>query len=255
LGFCLQRFVHILSRTPFGSPCPAFPWPRGRLFSLASRTFAFRLRLFDLPSFDFPSLVLVCRWLARSRERPFHRTVLADRESARFVPPVSGCPAPAVSAARLHSNHAFACRNSRNQAQDMRAFSGRVLRACRARTSLGCSALQGLTVQPWTGFRQSLPSRSCHHRAGLAETSGFRSVFTADSEVCVAASLPLPRPRGLFTLLPWPAASEFAPAGLSFHLRARSALPPRRPPVFAGSAFLRRAFLPERIRSRLSGHW
>jgi len=47
----------------------------------------------------------------------------------------------------LHSNRAFARRNSRNQAQDVRAFSGRVLRACRARTSLGCSALQGLTVR------------------------------------------------------------------------------------------------------------
>lgn len=28
MGFCLQRSVHILSRTPFGSPCPAFPWQR-----------------------------------------------------------------------------------------------------------------------------------------------------------------------------------------------------------------------------------
>jgi len=28
LGFCLQRSVHILSRTPLGSPCPAFPWQR-----------------------------------------------------------------------------------------------------------------------------------------------------------------------------------------------------------------------------------
>lgn len=28
MGFCLQRSVHVLSRTPFGSPCPAFPWPR-----------------------------------------------------------------------------------------------------------------------------------------------------------------------------------------------------------------------------------
>lgn len=30
MGFCLQRSVHILSRTPLGSPCPAFPWPRRR---------------------------------------------------------------------------------------------------------------------------------------------------------------------------------------------------------------------------------
>jgi hypothetical protein len=28
MGFCLQRSVHILSRTPLGSPCPAFPWQR-----------------------------------------------------------------------------------------------------------------------------------------------------------------------------------------------------------------------------------
>jgi hypothetical protein len=28
MGFCLQRSVHILSRTPLGSPCPAFPWLR-----------------------------------------------------------------------------------------------------------------------------------------------------------------------------------------------------------------------------------
>lgn len=36
MGFCLQRSVHILSRTPFGSPCPAFPWPRWRPFGLES---------------------------------------------------------------------------------------------------------------------------------------------------------------------------------------------------------------------------
>lgn len=27
-GSTLQRFVHFLSRLPFGKPCPSFPWPR-----------------------------------------------------------------------------------------------------------------------------------------------------------------------------------------------------------------------------------
>lgn len=37
MGFCLQRSVRILSRTPFGSPCPAFPWPPGGPFDPSLR--------------------------------------------------------------------------------------------------------------------------------------------------------------------------------------------------------------------------
>jgi len=72
----------------------------------------------------------------------------AGRDSARVVLPFRVSPLRASSPLLLHSNRASARRDSRNQAQDMRVLSGRVLRACRARTSLGCSALQGLTA--WT---------------------------------------------------------------------------------------------------------
>ena len=45
LGFCLQRSVHFLSRTPSGLPCPAVPWQRrSPLGSLCSEDLAVRLR-------------------------------------------------------------------------------------------------------------------------------------------------------------------------------------------------------------------
>jgi hypothetical protein len=36
MGFSLQRSVHVTSRTPLGSPCPSFPWPRGAPFGFPS---------------------------------------------------------------------------------------------------------------------------------------------------------------------------------------------------------------------------
>ena len=255
MGFCLQRSVHILSRTPLGSPCPAFPWPRRRLFSLASFSFPSRFRFRPSvfrPSFACSRLPMAC---------PFSRTAvpshgLAHREPARFVPPVSGCPAPAVSAALLALEPRFRV----PEFQESSPGHARFLGACVTR--LPSSHLSWLFRPPGIDSADlglDFASHSPHVLAFTAqawpEPQGLDRSLTAASEVCVSASFPLPRPPGLLTLLPWPATSEFAPAGLSFHLRARSALPPRHPPVFAGSSFLRRAFLPERIRSRLSGHW
>ena len=51
MGFCLQRSVHVPSRTPFGSPCPAFPWPRRRPLGHSPfgwQVFQPLLRLFSL---------------------------------------------------------------------------------------------------------------------------------------------------------------------------------------------------------------
>jgi len=195
----------------------------------------------------------------------------AGRESARVMLPSqlarSGFPgrtaAPGLFTAFLHSNHAFACRDSRNQAQDMRAFSGRFSRACRARTSLGCSALQGLTARTldWISPVSPLPflpwPRGLWLEPQGLDRSSLRQVAVCSAEALHPFQSTSPSwasfPRTLtccFGSGPRRAHVFTFERGARYRLAIRSSVP--------GSHFrldLLPKQPPERIRLRLSGHW
>jgi len=181
MGFCLQRSVHILSRTPFGSPCPAFPWLRRRPFGhspCGAQVFRPLPRLFSFAD-AVPALAS-----DRCTARPCLPWIRAWRAF------VSGFPVPGLITACLHSNHALACRNSRNQAQEVRAFSGRCSSACRVRTSLGCSALQGLTVRTLDWISPVSPlSHLPSPRGRWLASQGFDRSSLRQVVVCAAEAL------------------------------------------------------------------
>jgi hypothetical protein len=186
-----------------------------------------------------PSLVLACRCPTRSCERPLHRTALLRRDSAHVVPPFQVSPHRASTSLVLHSNHAFACQDSRNQAQNMRAVSGRVLRACRTRTSLGCSALQGLTA--WTldwispvsplPFLPSPRGLGWNLRVSIGPHCGCRWCARPKLRILSDFLALLGFLPSYLDLMLW----KWPSAGSCFHLGARSALPPRHPLLFAES--------------------
>lgn len=254
MGFCLQRSVHILSRTPLGSPCPAFPWLRWRpLGHVPFGTQALRplRRLFSFAD-ALPALAS-----DRCTARPCLPWVRACRAA------VSGFPAPGRVTALLHSNRAFARRNSRNQAQDMRAFSGRVLRACRARTSLGCSALQGLTARTLDWISPVSPLSFLPSPRGLwlepqgLDRSSLRQVAVCSAEAAHPFHSTSPSwasyPRTLTCCLgsgPRRAHVFTFERGARYRLAIRSSLP-----GLHCLLDLLPKQLPERIRLRLSGHW
>jgi hypothetical protein len=191
-----------------------------------------------LRSFDLPPLVRVYRCLpVLANDRCIAR--LCDRELARFVFLWLGCPLQSCPPLCLHSNRAFARRDSRNQAQDMRAFSGRLLRACRARTSLGCSALQGLTA--WTldwispvsplPFLPSPRGLGWNLRVSIGPHCGCRWCALPKLRILSDFLALLGFLPSYLDLMLW----KWPPAGSCFHLGARSALPPRHPLLFAES--------------------
>jgi len=115
MGFCLQRFVRVLSRTPLGSPCPAFPWPLSGSFDPSKRV------VFGLVADTLAGTT----HLTASRAVAFACFRLPFRRSTAL------------------SNRAFTRWDSRIRAQNTRAFPGRFLIACRARTSLGLQLFRG----------------------------------------------------------------------------------------------------------------
>ena len=145
---------------------------------------------------------------ARSFERPSHRTTSPGRELPR-----RRFPASLLS---LALSHVLTCRNSRIRAQDVRAVSGRCSSACRARTSLGRSTLQGLTVLTLERISPLAPLSLLPppHRPWLEPQGLNRS--TPRLRGCCAEALPLSpsRPPGLPTLVPPPAAANADPGGL-----------------------------------------
>ena len=199
-----------------------------------SRSLAFRLAGLSTS----PSLVLACRWLARSCERPFHRTAL-QAVIQRVSVSDSGFPAPGLFAASL----ALEPRSRVPGFQESSPEHARFLGACFTR--LPSSHLSWPFRPPGVDsadlgldFASLSPPVLALAARALAGTSGSRSVLTAaGGGVLGRSSASFPIYLALLGFLPsylslllwkWP------PAGSCFHLRARSALPPRHPLVFAG---------------------
>jgi len=110
------------------------------------------------------------------------------------------------------------------------------------RTSLGFSALQGITT--WILLQISLlaplsllvgPRGPSPKPQGLYRSSPPQSILAFPSaEAFVLARIPM-HPHGFLALVGTLTSKAAAPAGSCVHLRVRSALPPRHPPFRAGS--------------------
>jgi len=222
MGFSLQRSVHVASRTPLGSPCPSFPWPRWRLS-------AFHPRVAVSPSPSSPAgdgryAEQLCSLPGWTEAHPLHafgtsatdpRTGAKTSTTMSFHAGIQGLK-PAT----------YACSRGTPKV------------AGRARTSLGLVALQGLTASALGWISPTLPSRSWSCRAGRTGTSGCQSVD-------VAAIVPHGRNHMIFNCLTllgcvpscWDLVlGAVVPSGLWFCLGVRGTLPPRHPHRLNGSA-------------------
>jgi len=221
-------------------------------FSLAtkttSRSLAFRLAGLSTS----PSLVLACRWLARSYERPFHRTALLA-VSLRVSVSDSGFPAPGLFTASLALEPRFRVPEFQESSPEHARFLGAYF------TRLPSSHLSWPFRPPGVDsadlgldFASLSPPVLALAARALAGTSGSRSVYSATvswlgrslltttvspSWASYPRTFPCcfgsgPRRAHVFTF----------ERGARYRLAIRSSLPSPH-------------FLPERIRTRLSGHW
>jgi len=213
-----------------------------------SRSLAFRLAGLATS----PSLVLACRWLARPCERPFHRTAL-PAVIQRVSVSGSGFPVPALATACLALEPRFRVPGFQESSPGHARFLG----ACVTR--LPSSHLSWLFRPPGVDsadlgldFASRSPLVLAWAARALAGTSGSRSVLTATVSWLG---------RSLLT-------TSVSPSWASYPrtLTCCFGSGPRRAHVFTfeRGARCRLAirsslpgphFLPERIRTRLSGHW
>jgi len=228
-------------------------------FSLATKATSRSLALRLAGLSTSPSPVLACRCPTRSCERPLHRTALLA-VSLRVSGSVPGFPVLGLFTASLALEPRFHVPEFQESSPGHARFLGALFKR------LPSSHLSWLFRPPGVDsvdlgldFASLSPPVLASAARALAGTSGSRSVLTAaGGGVLGRSSASFPIYLALLGFLPsyldlllekWP------PAGSCFHLRARSTLPSRHPLVFAESPLPTRAFLPERIRPRLSGHW
>jgi hypothetical protein len=208
LGFCLQRFVRVLSRTPFGLPCPAFPWPTSGPFG---------------PS----GWIVVALWWIALRNHTFY-SFAGCRVCVRPVtlPPL-----------RCHLQPCFHTLGFQDSSPEHVRFPGAAFNRLPDSHLSWPLALQGLTVLTW-GLDSASPPLSLLlvPRRPLLEPQGLdRSSLRQGATFSRSLG-----PHRCLTLLSFPPSyldlllRTWPPAGSLFHLGARSALPPRHPLLFAG---------------------
>jgi hypothetical protein len=188
-GSTLQRIVRFLSRSPFGKPCPSFPWPG----SLVSR--ATQVRLFAqvrLGCFLADAAVASSPWVgAHVRAFPCGNTsrwqlrgLLAwpaplQSEDRKDVGGLA-CAFSVLACAGWKAVLAFASWNSGVGAQGARVVSGRHSTACRNSHLSWVSRPSGFDdVDRALDFASSLPSRSWPYRAGRTGASGYQRIRIA----------------------------------------------------------------------------
>lgn len=209
-GSTLQRFLHFLSRPPFGEPCPSFPWPRSSGFRVAR-----------LPWFDLLPRVLGPVHSARTYPCGDAAFPRGDAGCGSFVgcwlglPPIdprtngTSKALPVRLSSRLRrsrSRSALSRAGIQGLEPRMRAWSrGGIQPLAWTRTSLGFPALQGLTK--WT-VRWISPAAPLSLLA--VPRRSYRSLRVSTSPLRSRAFTTVLRPCGSRTLLPLPASPSWA---------------------------------------------